>query len=284
MKIANPDYRHKEILYYFLCTYLFSWAFWIPSALMFAGAESIGQLITSPLFIALQTLGAAGPSIVAYFFLKYYHGKDAIRSITDRYKVWRLEIKWYAVSIFLIIFISLLSLLIHIVFMESPLTEGHALFDMYQSMGFFLILILPVIFFAQLFSSPLLEEFGWRGYAQPLLQKKYSVLSSSIIIGLVWGVWHLPLILTYGHDIAVALMLIICHSILIGWVLNSTKGSMLMVLIFHASINVGVNILSPGHDDIVMLCLTLVVTLFVVYKFAYNKLIPFNLEGVFSKD
>jgi len=87
---SKPNFSHKEVI---ICTYLFSWAFWIPSALMFAGAESIGQLITSPLFIALQTLGAAGPSIVAYFFLKYYHGKDAIKSITDRYKIWRLEIK-----------------------------------------------------------------------------------------------------------------------------------------------------------------------------------------------
>jgi len=176
----------------------------------------------------------------------------------------------------LIIFISLLSLLIHIVFLESPLIEGHALFDMYQNMGFLLILIIPVIFFAQLFSSPLLEEFGWREYAQPLLQKKYSVLSSSIMIGLVWGVWHLPLILTYGHNIIVALMLITCHSILIGWVLNSTKGSMLMVLLFHASINLGLNILSPKHDDIVMLCLTLTITCFVIYKYVYRKLMPFN--------
>ncbi len=268
--------QYKEPVGYFISTFLFSWAFWIPAAVIFMNTNSTEDLTTSPLFIALQTMGAAGPSIVAYFFVRKFHGKQATKSIVDRYKIWRVNKKWYFASIFLIVFISLFSLLIHHLFLESPFVEGHPLYDMFGDLRWAVLLVLPVIFVAQIFSSPLLEEFGWRGYAQPLLQKKMSVLSSSVIIGLIWGVWHLPLILAYDQSIFVSVISTICHSIIIGWILNSTRGSMLMVLLFHASLNVGLNILAPGHDDLILLGLTVLVTVFVIYKIKKDKLQPFH--------
>jgi uncharacterized protein len=267
---------NKKLVLYSIATYAFSWLFWVPSAIMFKGAESIGDLITSPLFIALQTVGAAGPTVVAYIFLKIFHHPSDLKAVIARYKIWRVESKWYFISIFLIITISLVSLLLQTVFFESPLTEGHALYDMYMGMGLALIAVLPLVYVAQIFSSPLLEEFGWRGYMQPHLQKVFGVLTSSIIIGIIWGFWHLPLIFAYGHNLVIAILSIVCHSILMGWILNSTKGSMLMMLLFHASINVGLNMLSPGHDSVIMLIITAGVTGVVVFHIIRSKLKPFN--------
>ncbi len=268
--------NNRVFLLYALATYVFSWLFWVPSAVMFKSVESVFDLVTSPVFIALQTLGAAGPSVVAYCFLKRFYSPSDLKAIVNRYKIWRLGPNWYLISVFLVIGISLLSLLIQVLFFESPLVEGHALYDMHQGMGLALVAVLPLVFVAQIFSSPLLEEFGWRGFAQPLLQSRFGVLPASTVIGVVWGLWHLPLILAYGNNPAIALVSIVCHSILIGWVLNSTRGSMLMVLLFHASINVGVNMLSPGHNSIVMLLITAGVTGFVVYRMLKAQLKPFN--------
>jgi uncharacterized protein len=267
---------NKELVLYSIATFAFSWLFWIPSAIMFKGAESLGELITSPIFIALQTMGAAGPTIVAYLFLKKFHHLSDLKTVTDRYKIWRVESKWYVITIFLVITISLVSLLLQTVFFDTSLGEGHALYDMYQGMGLALLAVLPLVYVAQIFTSPLLEEFGWRGYLQPRLQKKVGVLPASIIIGVIWGSWHLPLIFAYGHNLAIAIISIVCHSILMGWILNSTKGSMLMMLLFHASINVGVNILSPGHDSVIMLIITVGVTGLVVINMIRKKLKPFN--------
>ncbi len=243
---------------------------------MFKGAESLGELITSPIFIALQTMGAAGPTVVAYFFLKKFHHPSDLKTVIARYKIWRVESKWYFISIFLVIAISLVSLLLQTVFSDTSLREGHTLYDMYQGMGLALLAVLPLVYVAQIFTSPLLEEFGWRGYLQPHLQRIFGVLPASIIIGVIWGLWHLPLIFAYGHNLAIAIISIICHSILMGWILNSTKGSMLMMLLFHASINVGVNMLSPGHDSIIMLIITVGVTGMVVFYMIRNKLKSFN--------
>jgi uncharacterized protein len=267
---------NKELVLYSIATFVFSWLFWIPSAIMFKGAESLGELITSPIFIALQTMGAAGPTIVAYIFLKKFHPPSDLKTIFDRYKIWRVNSKWYVISIFLVITISLVSLLLQTVFFDTSLGEGHALYDMYQGMGLALLAILPLVYVAQIFTSPLLEEFGWRGYLQPQLQNKVGVLPASIIIGVIWGFWHLPLIFAYGHNLAIAILSIMCHSILMGWILNSTKGSMLMMMLFHASINVGVNMLSPGHDSVIMLIITAGVTGLVVFYMIRNKLKPFN--------
>jgi uncharacterized protein len=267
---------NKGFVFYALATCGFSWLFWVPSAIMFREADSITELITSPLFIALQTMGAAGPSIVAFIFLKAFDDSTELKTVIARYKIWRVETKWYVISIFLVIAISLVSLLLHTVFFESPLREGHALYDMYQGMGLALIAVFPLIYVAQIFSSPLLEEFGWRGYAQPLLQNRYGVLPSSMLIGVLWGFWHLPLVLAYGHNLAVAIPLIVCHSMFMGWVLNSTKGSMLMMLLFHASLNVGLNMISPGHDSVIMLMVTMGVTGIVVARMRKHKVQPFN--------
>jgi uncharacterized protein len=267
---------NKELVLYSIATYAFSWLFWISSAIMFKGTESVGELITSPIFIILQTMGAAGPTIVAYIFLKKFHHPSDLKTVIARYKIWRVELKWYFISIFLVITISLVSLLLQTVFLDTPLGKGHALYDMYQGMGLALLAVLPLVYVAQIFTSPLLEEFGWRGYLQPHLQKIFGVLSASIIIGVIWGFWHLPLIFAYGHNLVIAIVSIVCHSILMGWILNSTKGSMLMMLLFHASINVGVNMLSPGHESVIMLIITVVVTGLVVFHIIKSQLKSFN--------
>ena len=271
---------NKELVLYTIATFAFSWLFWIPSAIMFQGAESLGELITSPIFIALQTMGAAGPTIVAYIFLKKIHHPSELKAVIARYKIWRVKPKWYFISIFLVITISLVSLLFEMFFFDTLPGEGHALYDMYQTMGLALIAVLPLIYAAQIFTSPLLEEFGWRGYLQPRLQNIFGVLPASIIIGVVWGSWHLPLIFAYGHNLAIAILSIVCHSILMGWILNSTKGSLLMMLLFHASINVGVNMLSPGHDSLIMLAIMVGITGLVVFYMIRSKLKPFNHNEV----
>lgn len=266
---------NSEIFLYFVSVFLFSWAFWVPAA-WYMNGMSIQELTTSPVFILLQTLGAAGPSVMAYIFLRYNRGKEAVREITKRYKIWRIHKKWYLLAIFLIPGLSLLALFVHHQYVEPVYLEGHALFDMFRELRWGVFLIFPLIFAAQIFTSPLLEEFGWRGYAQPLLQTDFSVLQSSLIIGFVWGCWHLPLVMAYNDHIIIIILTAICHSVIIGWILNSTKGSMLIVLLFHASLNVALNILSPTHDSLILFGFTAVVTGVIIYQMKSNNLKPFD--------
>ncbi len=102
-------------------------------------------------------------------------------------------------------------------------------------------MIIPA-FFQILFFSVLGEEIGWRGYALPLMQKKIGPFLSSIFLGLIWGLWHLPLFWMDGNfhsDIPISLFLLqsIALALILTWLYNRTSESLFTVHIFHAASN-----------------------------------------------
>ena len=96
------------------------------------------------------------------------------------------------------------------------------------------------------------EEFGWRGYVLSLLQAKHSALVSGLIVGLMWGVWHLdpetmlvPLftegfgdfLAAVGQGYGIRLISDIATAVLMVWVFNETEGSLLTAIVFHSALN-----------------------------------------------
>jgi len=93
-----------------------------------------------------------------------------------------------------------------------------------------------------LIGGPLGEEAGWRGYAQPALQAHWGVLPSGLAVGALWGLWHLPLFLIPGTPqstipFALYLAQAVPLGILLTWLYQGSGGSLLLVALFHASIN-----------------------------------------------
>lgn len=100
-------------------------------------------------------------------------------------------------------------------------------------------LIIAYFVTALLFQGPLQEEFGWRGYALDRLQARFNALNSSIVLGFMWGLWHLPFFLIgtdviYLYGFVPLLFSDILFAILLTWLYNNTGGSILVALIFHA--------------------------------------------------
>jgi membrane protease YdiL (CAAX protease family) len=118
--------------------------------------------------------------------------------------------------------------------------------------------ILGVVFFTFWF-GPLPEEVGWRGFALDRLQCRISALSSSVVLGTIWALWHLPLFFvpwTYQYDVGlgtVRFWLFLAHflplSVLMTWIYNSTHRSTLSAILFHFSGNLCVALL-PTTDRI----------------------------------
>jgi uncharacterized protein len=101
-----------------------------------------------------------------------------------------------------------------------------------------------------LIAGSLGEELGWRGYAQPRLQRLRTILGASIIIGIFWATWHLwPILAPGGSDSFSALdciqtyVRLISTAVLYGWLYNATKGSLLLVMLAHAGHNIAVELL-----------------------------------------
>jgi membrane protease YdiL (CAAX protease family) len=91
-----------------------------------------------------------------------------------------------------------------------------------------------------LFLAGALEELGWRGFLQPRLQRRFSALHASLGIGVVWGLWHVPMILTGTGDFTVFweyMLNVTVMSVILGWLYNNTDGALPVVMIAHASHN-----------------------------------------------
>jgi membrane protease YdiL (CAAX protease family) len=120
-----------------------------------------------------------------------------------------------------------------------------------------LILTESLLWFA-LFGGPLNEEPGWRGFALPRLQGRFSPLVASIILGALWGLWHVPLHLmgVYGGGLwgSVIRLMDIPRAVLFTWVYNRTKGSLLIAILFHAAINTTSLFLPRSHHVVFVIC------------------------------
>jgi membrane protease YdiL (CAAX protease family) len=86
------------------------------------------------------------------------------------------------------------------------------------------------------------EEIGWRGYALPRLAARFGLGRASIVLGVVWACWHLPLFFlrgadTYGQSFVVYLLQVIALSVAMAWLYGRTHGSLLLVMLMHAAIN-----------------------------------------------
>jgi membrane protease YdiL (CAAX protease family) len=86
------------------------------------------------------------------------------------------------------------------------------------------------------------EEVGWRGFALPRLQKNHSALTATLVVGVLWGMWHVPLFLWQGHPMSNYPFLkwfigTMAVSFIYTWLYNSTQGSLFVVTIFHVLTN-----------------------------------------------
>jgi membrane protease YdiL (CAAX protease family) len=86
------------------------------------------------------------------------------------------------------------------------------------------------------------EEIGWRGYALPRLQARRTALTASLVIGSLHGLWHLPLWLSGQHEHPLSvypafLIQAVALAVIYTWLYNSTKGSLLLVVLFHMATN-----------------------------------------------
>ena len=96
--------------------------------------------------------------------------------------------------------------------------------------------------------SALGEELGWRGFVLPRMQARHSALKASLLIGILWGPWHLPLWLTgsEGHPISLYVpfvVAVVVSSVFYTWLYNNTGGSLLIVVLYHAASNLPITVL-----------------------------------------
>lgn len=214
-------------LKFVLIAFAFTWAFWLLVML-----ESRGLISSLP--VPALLLGAFGPMVAAVVLTALEGGRAGLRSLLGRVVRWRVAPAWYGIVLLGPIVLQLVAIALHAMVFGSQLPSLGAMVGTLPIM-----LALSVYMFIQVGIG---EEIGWRGYALPKLQASYSALVSSVFLGLIWTLWHLPLFFiptsSYSNTPFWAfLIFLLPFSILISWVFNSTGGSVLLIMILHSVLN-----------------------------------------------
>ncbi len=228
--------KHSTVAF-FVLAYLITWAFWIPFVVFAPSSSAFGsnpELRSSP-FMLLQVLGNFGPTFAAILLLMFSGKRGELKDAFSRLLPHRAKLIWYIIVLFLPVGALLPGLFVY------ALLGGN--------IAGFSILGLLMMFVPAIFISGLGEEMGWRGYALTKLQMTKSPFNSSLIVGVLWGLWHLPIIywvssqtgLFFIAEFVLYVLLLTAGSIMFTWVFNATNKSLWMVILMHAAFTAGGN-------------------------------------------
>jgi membrane protease YdiL (CAAX protease family) len=173
-----------------------------------------------------------GPFLAALLVLAVTEGKSGVVGLLRRMVRWRVGIQWYAVALLLPIVVILAAAALNVFLLGAQRTSSVADLGGWSSFLLLFLLSLLIPGFAGTWEEP-----GFRGYALPRLQFRYSALIASLILGVLWAFWHLPFVVTGEHIWIDATLFIIEWSIVYTWLFNNAKGSVLIVMLFHAMNN-----------------------------------------------
>lgn len=227
----------KRTITFLAITFLWSWIFWI------IGLDYLKDGMTQETiskFLNFFFVGVYGPTIGAIITTIYYDGFPGVLKLLRKLLIWNIPIRNYAFIIFAPLIFVITGIGLYSFFIGA--------IGSFEPMAFVSI---PTILWAGFYAGPLGEELGWRGFLLPEFQKSFPALTSSVLIGIIWFVWHIPLFrapfgtLVSGEAITFIpvttyFVLLLCISIMITWLVNKSKGSVLAAILFHLSINAGI--------------------------------------------
>lgn len=227
-KLANP-------WIYLVATFLWTWSLWGLAILNGSNMESGEGL-------GLLLLGVAGPTITGILFTYLTRDKEGRRDYWKRvidFK--RIPPKWYLVIFLFVPAMHLIAALLDNLFGGGGSTWG----ELARGAA-----VNPLsIFYSALFATliPFIEELGWRGYLLDRLQAKWSAQVSSLILGVFWSLWHLPLFFIQGSyqaglgigtlEFWLFFLSIVPLTFVFTWIYNNTGRSTLAAILFHSMVN-----------------------------------------------
>jgi uncharacterized protein len=238
---AQPDAPQRGLLArhplgsYFIITFAFSWIVFLPGVLTYYGVLSVSPSVIGVLGI----VGLLGPVLSGFVMTAITQGAAGVGDLLRRIVLWRVGIQWY-----LFVVLGLPAVMV----LGTLLRPGAlASFDI-SAQPFTLAYLVAFVSMVAI-GGPLFEEPGWTGFAQPRIQRLHGPLVGGLILGSLWALWHLPGFLIPSQNLAdipprgTVLDFVVFSLALIGlrfvimWVVNNTRGSVLMAILTHASWN-----------------------------------------------
>lgn len=213
---------------FFFFTFAFSWIAIVLAARLPAGGE-------------IFLLAVFMPALAAIWFTARSEGTRGVEKLFGRVVRWRVGLRWYAFAIGYMVAIRFAAALIQRVVAGSWPVFGHE--------PWYLIAAAIIV------SAPVQtgEEIGWRGYALPRLAGRFGFGGASLIVGLLWALWHFPTFYllpgngNYGQSFPLFVLGVVPLSVAMMWLYVHTKGSVLLAMLMHSAVNQTHNIVQSGY-------------------------------------
>lgn len=235
---------------YFILTYalvLLSWGvmavFQMPGASVVEGAPP-----PSPLAMLLLFLGGFSPSIAGVIVTWRVGGHAGLRDLWKRATRFDLGGKWYLAVLLIPLLMGGLRLGVHLL-RGGTLTEVPLLAQPFGIVGFILLIFL---------GGPLSEELGWRGFALDRLLARWNALVASLVLGVFWAFWHLPLFFIpgaaqqlYGDPVVefpVFALGVVALAVVFTWLHVNTRRSVWAAILLHFAYNLALSLLFLSMD------------------------------------
>jgi uncharacterized protein len=217
--------KKRPLLAYFIFVFIWVWGL---AAIYFLFQTQLTALFgkmsgSNPFFI----LVVWGPNVAALTISAVNGGWKAVSGLLSRFIIWRVGLRWY---LFVLLGLPAIGLL-------AALLAGTFSFEIFTHTATFMALL-----FNLLITGPVGEELGWRGFALPRLLQRYNPLTASLILGCLWGFWHLPSFLASGTpqtglSFPAFVLGAVVLTIITTWVFIHTRGSVLMSALIHFMAN-----------------------------------------------
>jgi uncharacterized protein len=222
----NPQ-RRPTVISFVLLTFAATWVLWI-------GASAL-----VPDYLALASLpGTIMPALVALWLAKR-ESDQSFQDLIARLFKWRVNVGYYAFALTFMAAVKLSAALLYRwdtgewpVFGTTPV----------------IMMVVGV-----LFSTPVQagEEIGWRGFMLQRLSERMGFAWASLMVGIVWAAWHLPMFFMRGGDMVgqsfpVFVLMVTALSVSMAWLYSRTGGSLLLTMMMHAAINNTTSIVPSG--------------------------------------
>jgi membrane protease YdiL (CAAX protease family) len=223
---------------FFVIAFAGAWVVELPVVLSRTGTGLLPYTLP-PIVVVLAIAGATftGPTVSAFVMARVTEGPGGPKRLLRRYVQWRVKLRWY---LFVLLVIPASEVLGAIV-LPGVLAS-------YQPVTLGLVAGYPLAFVTTfVLGGPLGEEPGWRGFALPRLQVACGPLGGSVILGVLWALWHLPLFWSgvwtppSVANIVMFIVMITLLTVVMTWVFNNAGGSLLITMLMHASFNTFAN-------------------------------------------
>jgi membrane protease YdiL (CAAX protease family) len=221
----------RALVAFFVLAYALSWAW-------------VGPLAVSHLVVdrgqgwPTHYPALFGPAVAAVLVVAGTTGRQGIAQLLQRIVLWRVGWRWWLAAVSPVLFLAIALLGSWVSGASLPGPTDFALFSGVPAVG--LLGVVPLIIVGAFG-----EEIGWRGFALPHLQHRFSPLMASLILAALWALWHLPqffVIATYRAlgvaDYVGFVVGLSCGAIVLTWLYNRSGGSILLVAVWHGVYNV----------------------------------------------